>query len=59
MTAKWKVAILAGIAVLCSFGTYVALTWGDGDESRALFEEVALGEELVEFLTLPAYEHLD
>jgi cell division protease FtsH len=43
MTAKWKVAILAGIAVLCSFGTYVALTWGDGDESRALFEEAGVG----------------
>jgi malate synthase len=29
------------------------------DEARALFEEVATGEEFVEFLTLPAYEHLD
>jgi malate synthase len=28
-------------------------------ESRALFEQVALGPELVEFLTLPAYERLD
>jgi malate synthase len=27
--------------------------------ARELFEEVALGEELVEFLTLPAYERLD
>jgi malate synthase len=33
---------------------------GDGyDEARALFEQVALGEEFVEFLTLPAYERLD
>jgi malate synthase len=32
---------------------------GRPDESRALFEGVALSEELVEFLTLPAYEHLD
>ena len=32
---------------------------GDGyDEARELFEQVALGEEFVEFLTLPAYEHL-
>src|SRR5215213_4431045 len=37
---------------------------GDGyDEARALFEQVALtdgdsGDEFVEFLTLPAYEHL-
>jgi malate synthase len=28
-------------------------------ESRELFEHVALGSELVEFLTLPAYERLD
>jgi malate synthase len=28
-------------------------------ESRELFEQVALSEELVEFLTLPAYERLD
>jgi malate synthase len=28
------------------------------DEARALFEEVALGDEFVEFLTLPAYERL-
>jgi malate synthase len=26
--------------------------------ARELFEEVALGDELVEFLTLPAYERL-
>ena len=28
------------------------------DEARALFEQVALGDEFVEFLTLPAYERL-
>ena len=28
------------------------------DEARELFEQVALGEEFVEFLTLPAYDHL-
>jgi malate synthase len=28
------------------------------DEARVLFEQVALGEEFVEFLTLPAYEQL-
>ena len=34
---------------------------GDGrwDEARALFDEVALSEELDEFLTLPAYELID
>jgi malate synthase len=33
---------------------------GEGyDEARALFEQVALGDEFVEFLTLPAYEHID
>jgi malate synthase len=33
---------------------------GDGyDEARELFRMVALGDEFVEFLTLPAYEHLD
>jgi malate synthase len=30
--------------------------WGD---ARAVFDEVALGDEFPEFLTLPAYEHLD
>jgi hypothetical protein len=29
------------------------------DEARELFEEVALGEELAEFLTIPAYERLE
>jgi malate synthase len=29
------------------------------DEAKELFAEVALGEPFVEFLTLPAYEHLD
>jgi malate synthase len=28
------------------------------EEARELFEQVALGDEFVEFLTLPAYEHL-
>jgi malate synthase len=28
------------------------------DEARALFEQVALGEDFVEFLTLPAYQQL-
>ena len=33
---------------------------GDGyDEARELFEQVALGNEFVEFLTLPAYERID
>jgi malate synthase len=32
---------------------------GRFDEARALFEEVALSDEYVEFLTLPAYSHLD
>jgi malate synthase len=32
---------------------------GEGyDEARALFEQVALGDDFVEFLTLPAYETL-
>jgi malate synthase len=34
-------------------------TEGRPRESRALFEQVALGDELAEFLTLPAYELLD
>jgi malate synthase len=29
------------------------------DDARALFEQVALGDELGEFLTLPAYDYLD
>jgi malate synthase len=32
---------------------------GRPEESRRLFEEVALGEEFVEFLTIPAYQYLD
>jgi malate synthase len=35
---------------------------GDGgrwNDARALFEEVALSEDLAEFLTLPAYEYLE
>jgi malate synthase len=28
-------------------------------DARALFEQVALGDELVEFLTLPAYDYVD
>ncbi len=32
---------------------------GRAKESRALFEQVALSDDFVEFLTLPAYEHLD
>ena len=31
---------------------------GRAEESRGLFEEVAMSEEFVEFLTLPAYERL-
>jgi hypothetical protein len=30
-----------------------------GDEAKELFATVALGDELEDFLTLPAYEHLD
>ena len=30
-----------------------------GAKARALFDEVALSEELDEFLTLPAYELID
>jgi len=35
--------------------------WGKGrpEETRQLFEQVALGDEFPEFLTLPAYELLD
>ena len=29
------------------------------DDARALFEQVALGDEFIEFLTLPAYEYID
>ena len=32
---------------------------GDYEEARQLFEQVALGDEFIEFLTLPAYEHID
>jgi malate synthase len=36
-------------------------TWQRGrpEETRRVFEQVALGEEFPEFLTLPAYELLD
>jgi malate synthase len=32
---------------------------GRWDEARKLFEQVSLGDEFVEFLTLPAYDYLD
>jgi malate synthase len=32
---------------------------GRWDDAREIFEQVALGDEFVEFLTLPAYDHLD
>ena len=32
---------------------------GRFEEARDIFEQVALSEEFVEFLTLPAYEHID
>jgi malate synthase len=32
---------------------------GRWDEARTLFEQVSLGDEFVEFLTLPAYDYLD
>jgi malate synthase len=32
---------------------------GRWDDAREVFEQVALGEDFVEFLTLPAYDHLD
>ena len=32
---------------------------GRPEETRRIFEQVALGEEFPEFLTLPAYELLD
>jgi len=40
--------------------TYGPELWAKGrfDEARAIFEEVALADEFVEFLTLPAYERL-
>jgi malate synthase len=31
---------------------------GDYEEARELFDQVATGDEFVEFLTLPAYDHL-
>ena len=34
-------------------------THGRPRESRELFEQVTLSGELAEFLTIPAYEHLD
>jgi malate synthase len=32
---------------------------GRWDDARALFEEVALSDDLADFLTMPAYEHLE
>jgi malate synthase len=29
------------------------------DEARALFEQVALSDEFADFLTIPAYAHID
>jgi malate synthase len=32
---------------------------GRPDDSRAIFERVALADEFIDFLTIPAYEYLD
>jgi malate synthase len=42
-------------------GLVGAEAFGEGrwDDARELFEEVALADEFVEFLTLPAYERLE
>ena len=29
------------------------------DDARAIFEQVALGDDFIEFLTLPAYDYLE
>jgi malate synthase len=36
-------------------------TWEKGrpEETRAIFERVALSDDFPEFLTLPAYEYID
>ena len=36
-------------------------TWEKGrpDETKAIFEKVALSDEFPDFLTLPAYEYID
>ena len=36
-------------------------TWEKGrpDETREIFERVALGDDFPEFLTLPAYDYID
>ena len=41
--------------------SFVAATGEGGrwDDARSIFEEVALSEDLAEFLTIPAYEHLE
>src|SRR5438309_1617483 len=36
-----------------------AFSKGRYDEARAIFDEVALSSEFKEFLTIPAYEHID
>ena len=36
-----------------------AFAAGRYDEARELFEQVALADDFVEFLTLPAYDRLD
>ncbi len=42
-----------------AIGEEVGKLDGDYAEARELFEQVALGDEFVEFLTLPAYERID
>jgi malate synthase len=32
---------------------------GRPDDSRAIFEQVALADEFIDFLTIPAYDYLD
>ncbi len=47
---------LAKIRALVGADAYARGKW---DEAKAIFEEVALSKDFQEFLTLPAYEHVD
>ena len=52
--AEWMVADV--IAHITSFNIVQPARIA---EAAGIFEEVALSEQFVEFLTLPAYEHID
>src|SRR5262245_11900684 len=42
MKAKWRVAVILGVALLCSAGTYAVRAWSEHNTPAALFEQAGV-----------------